>query len=75
MMTDAALQAWQPDEPAQARALVSAVQNLALSRGVSLPPAPLEPDNCCSNDCLECVWLQHYQELAYWRDEALLRWS
>jgi hypothetical protein len=74
-MTDDALQAWQPDDPAQARALVKLVQSLAQQRGVQLPAAPAEPDNCCGNDCLECVWLQHYQALGYWRDEAVLRWS
>jgi len=76
MITDTSLLAWQPDSPSVARALIAAVGRCAEQRGLSeLPPPPPEPDNCCGNECIECVWLGYYQELAYWRDEAVLRWS
>lgn len=75
MIPDDALLQWTPASPAEARALMQAVLASASARGVALPPAPTEPDNCCANDCVECVWLGHYAELAYWRDEAVLRWA
>jgi hypothetical protein len=71
MIPDAALLAWNPASPAEARALVAAVQDRAKAFALNLPAPPAEPDNCCGNDCVECVWLGHYAELAFWRDDAL----
>ena len=71
MIPDAALLAWNPASPEEARALVAAVRQRAQALGQRLPEAPAEPDNCCGNDCVECVWLGHWAELAFWRDDAL----
>lgn len=75
MNTDTLLLAWNPCDPAEARALVSAVRRSAEQHGVPLEDPPTEPDNCCGNDCIECVWAGHYQALAYWRDQAVLTWA
>lgn len=73
MMTDEALQAWMPGSPGEARALVRLVRDRAVRGAVTLPEPPPEPDNCCDNGCIGCVWEGYYGEVAYWRDEALLR--
>ncbi|GIX51057.1 hypothetical protein QMTAC487_13380 [Sphaerotilus sp. FB-3] len=75
MMSDLVLQSWNPTDPGEARALVSAVIARAQSEGVELSTPPVEPDNCCGNGCIGCVWDGFYSELGYWRDEALLRWA
>lgn len=75
MIPDTALQAWQPAAPGEARALVRAVLERAQSLGVVLAPAPVEPDNCCGNDCVGCVWDGYYADVTYWRDEAMLQWA
>jgi hypothetical protein len=74
-IADDALQAWNPTDPREARALVQAVQARAQQQGVSLSEPPTEPDNCCNTGCIGCVWEGYYGELAYWRDESLLRWA
>jgi hypothetical protein len=75
MISDQALQGWIPASLGEARALVRAVLERAGALGVVLAPPPLEPDNCCGNDCVGCVWDGYYAELIYWRDEALLHWQ
>ncbi len=75
MLSDAILQSWNPCAPDEARALVRAVVERARQEGVDLSPAPTKPDNCCGNGCIGCVWEGFYSDLAYWRDESLLRWA
>lgn len=75
MVSDDALLNWQPSAPAEARALVAAVQARATQRGVALSPVPPEPDNCCGTGCIGCVWDGFYADLGYWRDESVLRWA
>ncbi|MEY4754260.1 MAG: hypothetical protein RJA44_1935 [Pseudomonadota bacterium] len=75
MIPDEALLNWAPAEPREAQALVRAVLARAAQQGLDLPAAPAEPDNCCGNGCVGCVWDGYYSDLAYWRDEAVLRWS
>ena len=75
MMTDEHLLAWWPDQPAEARALVRIVADRARARGLELPAPQAEPDNCCGNGCIECVWQGHYQELMSWRDDAVAAWA
>jgi 2-iminoacetate synthase ThiH len=75
MIPDEALQSWNPASPAEARALVQAVRDSARHKGVDLSDPPPEPTNCCDSGCVGCVWEAHCGEVAYWRDECLLRWS
>lgn len=75
MLTDDVLLNWYPCGRDEARALVAQVLRRAQAEGVDLPPPPTEPDNCCGNDCIECVWLAHDQAVGDWRDEAVLRWA
>ncbi|MDZ7857164.1 oxidoreductase-like domain-containing protein [Sphaerotilus sp.] len=75
MIPDEALQSWTPTSPGEARALVQAVRDSARHRAVVLSDPPPEPTNCCDSGCIGCVWEAHYGEVAYWRDESILRWS
>jgi hypothetical protein len=75
MTLDAALMQWNPADRDEARALVRAVQAHARQRGLSLTDPPAEPTNCCDSECIGCVWDAYCSDVAYWRDEALLRWS
>lgn len=75
MMNDLVLQSWNPTDPGEAKALISAIIARARAAGVELSDPPAEPDNCCGNGCIGCVWDGFYSELGYWRDEALLRWA
>jgi Oxidoreductase-like protein, N-terminal len=34
--------------------------------GVSLPPRPAEPDNCCMSGCVHCVWDDYRDEVEGW---------
>lgn len=72
---DDALLAWNPADRAEALALVAAVQASAQARQVELPAPPPEPVGCCGRGCVGCVWEGYYSALAYWRDEAVLRWA
>ena len=59
---------------ASAVAVRRELQALAAQRGVALGEPPEEPDNCCDSGCeAACVWETFYAEMAYWRDESLLR--
>jgi hypothetical protein len=75
MMTDDALQQWTPAERGEALALVQAVRLRARALGVELSEPPPQPTNCCDSGCIGCVWETYCAEVAYWRDESLLRWS
>lgn len=75
MVSDQMLLGWQPADPAEAQALVQAVQARAAAQAVALPAPPEPPSNCCGNGCHGCVWDGYYGEVGYWRDEAVLRWS
>lgn len=37
-----------------------------LVAGVSVPPRPDEPDNCCMSGCVNCVWDRYRDELEEW---------
>lgn len=38
---------------------------------ITMRPLEPEPEMCCGNDCPNCVWIQHDEQLFYWkRDQA-----
>jgi hypothetical protein len=75
MIPDHALQQWLPTEQRDAQALVRAVCDRARALGVALSDPPPEPTNCCDSGCIGCVWEAWSAEVAYWRDESMLRWA
>ena len=75
MMPDAALIHWNPTDRDEARSLGRSLLGHARQHGLSLPAPPEEPTNCCDSGCIGCVWDGFCSDVAYWRDEAVLRWS
>jgi hypothetical protein len=57
---------------ASAHAVFDALQQQALSQGVSLRPPPPAPTTCCGRGCNGCVWEGWFEAAEYWRQEALL---
>ena len=75
MLSDQALQQWLPTERREALALVRAVCDRARALDVVLSDPPPEPTNCCDSGCIGCVWETWCADVAYWRDESMLRWT
>ncbi|KAL1999516.1 hypothetical protein VTN02DRAFT_4392 [Thermoascus thermophilus] len=38
--------------------------------GVSIPPRPVEPDNCCMSGCVHCVWDDYRDDLEEWAERV-----
>lgn len=51
----------------------TALQQRALSAGLTLRPPPPEPTGCCGRGCNGCVWEGFFSAADCWREEALLR--
>jgi len=43
-----------------------------LIAGVSVPPRPDEPDNCCMSGCVNCVWDLYRDEMEEWAGKSKL---
>lgn len=56
---------------ASALALIDAVGQRLLQRGLVLRRPPPEPLGCCGRGCNGCVWQGWFEAVAWWRDEAL----
>lgn len=38
--------------------------------GISVPPKPTEPDNCCMSGCVNCVWDMYRDEMEEWAEKS-----
>ncbi|KAH7345936.1 oxidoreductase-like protein [Pyrenochaeta sp. MPI-SDFR-AT-0127] len=38
--------------------------------GVTVPPKPSEPDNCCMSGCVNCVWDLYRDEMEEWAEKS-----
>jgi hypothetical protein len=38
--------------------------------GVTVPPKPEEPDNCCMSGCVNCVWELYRDEMEEWAEKS-----
>ena len=38
--------------------------------GPSVRPSEPEPDDCCGNDCRDCVWIDYSLQLALWQKKG-----
>jgi predicted nucleic acid-binding Zn-ribbon protein len=38
--------------------------------GVSVPPKPAEPDNCCMSGCVNCVWDMYRDDMEEWAEKS-----
>ncbi|KZM27056.1 hypothetical protein ST47_g1835 [Ascochyta rabiei] len=38
--------------------------------GISVPPKPTEPDNCCMSGCVNCVWDMYRDEMEEWAEQS-----
>lgn len=60
-----------------AKRLESKSRQATVIAGISVPPKPLEPDNCCMSGCVNCVWdtyrddLEEYAAMSKKADKAL----
>jgi hypothetical protein len=39
--------------------------------GVTVPPKPEEPDNCCMSGCVNCVWEMYRDEMEEWAEKSV----
>ena len=40
--------------------------------GVTVPPKPAEPENCCMSGCVNCVWDLYRDEMEEWAEKSAL---
>lgn len=38
--------------------------------GITVPPKPEEPDNCCMSGCVNCVWEMYRDEMEEWAEKS-----
>jgi predicted nucleic acid-binding Zn-ribbon protein len=50
--------------PADRRKEIAAASQVIA--GITVPPKPEEPDNCCMSGCVNCVWDMYRDEMEEW---------
>jgi hypothetical protein len=38
--------------------------------GITVPPKPTEPDNCCMSGCVNCVWEMYRDDMEEWAEKS-----
>jgi hypothetical protein len=54
--------------PADRRKEIAAASQVIA--GVTVPPKPEEPDNCCMSGCVNCVWDMYRDEMEEWAEAS-----
>ena len=50
--------------PAERRKEIEAASQVIA--GITVPPKPMEPDNCCMSGCVNCVWDMFRDDMEEW---------
>ena len=59
------------DDADSARRVLTALQALLHTRGLTLRPPPPEPTTCCGRGCNGCVWDGYVMAADFWREDAV----
>jgi hypothetical protein len=54
--------------PADRRKEIAAASQIIA--GITVPPKPDEPDNCCMSGCVNCVWDMYRDEMEEWAEAS-----
>lgn len=54
--------------PAERRKEIDAASQVIA--GVTVPPKPAEPDNCCMSGCVNCVWELYRDDMEEWAEKS-----
>jgi hypothetical protein len=54
--------------PAERRKEIDAASQVIA--GVTVPPKPAEPDNCCMSGCVNCVWDLYRDDMEEWAEKS-----
>jgi len=54
--------------PAERRKEIAAASQVIA--GITVPPRPEEPENCCMSGCVNCVWDLYRDEMEEWADKS-----
>jgi hypothetical protein len=55
-------------DPAERRKEIDAASQVIA--GVTVPPKPGEPDNCCMSGCVNCVWDLYRDDMEEWAEKS-----
>jgi len=54
--------------PAERRKEIDAASKVVA--GITVPPKPAEPDNCCMSGCVNCVWDLYRDDMEEWAEKS-----
>lgn len=55
---------------AEARRVISVIEDQLARAGIGFRAPPPIPDSCCGRGCQGCVWEGYYAALNYWQQQA-----